>query len=101
MIKRILRRCEEPEVALLKHLSATKVNLTASLIQKFIGRPTRSVLQQIKPDNNQGWWRSRNERLHQRLNDNARDLAVLKERQPVLVRDWSQHRKKWWEAQIN
>jgi len=37
----------------------------------------------------------------QGLNDNARELAVLKVGQPVLVWDWSKHRKKWRETQIN
>jgi len=98
IIKRILRRCEEPEFALLEHLNTTKEDLTASPIQQLIGRRTRSVLPQVKPEieDNQGWWekQSHNEKLQQRFNDSARDLAVLKEAQPVLVQDWSQHRRK-------
>jgi len=105
IVKRILRRCEEPELALLEHLNTAKEGLTASPIQQLIGRATRSVLPQVQPEteNSQGWWekRGRNEKLQQRCNDGARDLAVLKEVQPVLVRDWSQHWRNWQEAQIN
>jgi len=105
IVKRILRRCEEPELALLEHLNTTKKGLTASPIQQLIERPTSSVLPQVQPEieNNQGWWekQGRNEKLQQRCNDGARDLAVLKEGQPVLVRDWSQHQRKWQEAQIS
>jgi len=105
IIKRILRKCKKPEFAVLEHLNTTKQDLTASPYQQLIGRPTRSVLPQVKPEteDNQGWWekQGRNEKLQQRFNDSARDLAALNEGQPVLVRDWSQHRRKWQEAQIN
>ncbi|KAF6037640.1 hypothetical protein EB796_004053 [Bugula neritina] len=66
--------------------------------------PTAQLMT-IKPEieDNQGWWekQSHNKKLQQRFNDSARDLAVLKEGQPVLVQDWSQHRRKWQEAQIS
>ena len=56
IVKRILRRCEEPELALLEHLNTTKEGLTASPVQQLIGRPTRSVLPQVQPEteNSQG-----------------------------------------------
>lgn len=102
--KRILRRCSDPELALLEHRNTPVENADTSPIQQLLGRPTRSVLPQNTTTlTQQGLWERKQynkRKAQQRYNRAARDLPPLRQGQPVLVRDWQSHRRQWKDSVV-
>lgn len=103
--KRILRRCPDPFLALLEHRNTPTEDMSTSPIQRMLGRPTRSTLPQRR-EQAEADEISFQEKLRKRLklqskyNQTARDLPELRSGQPVLVRDYHEHKRGWKEAKV-
>ena len=104
--KRILRRCDDPELALLEYRNTPVESATTSPIQQLIGRSTRSVIPQKMSNCTPTAREHRDNKLqhHRRVqkhyNKSAKPLPRLRQGQPVRVRDWLNHRRLWKEGRI-
>lgn len=103
--KRNLRRCKDSELGMLELRNTPTASMDKSPIQLLLGRSTRSILPQttaVQTTNTEAWQQKQTKKRkdqHQ-YNKRARNLAPLNEGQPVLVRDWTTHRRNWKEAVV-
>lgn len=103
--KRILRRCSDPFLALLDYRNTQTEGMSTSPVQRLIGRSTRTTLPQVveTPDTagqNHKEKIEKQRKVQVRYNKAARDLPVLTEGQPIMVRDYHQHKREWKEATV-
>lgn len=105
LAKRLLKRAADPQLALLEYRNTITAGMTTSPIQRLLHRSTRSIIPQLdcgRTDDKQS--RTEKERKLRRTqyhyNKHARDLPPIKEGTPVLVRDFTSHKRKWKDAQV-
>ena len=103
--KRILRRCEDPFMALLEHRNTVSEGMSTSPVQRLLGRATRSTLPR-KEEATEAELSNHREKevkrmkVQERYNRTARELPPLKEGQPVMVKDYQSHKRQWKEATV-
>ncbi|XP_067949645.1 uncharacterized protein [Watersipora subatra] len=106
--KRILRRCADPELALLEFRNTTTENMTTSPIERLLGRSTRSTLpsdakvklsraEQLSSEEK----RAKRQRTTTQCNKSSKNLSPLKIGEPVMLRDYRAHQRSWKEAQVH
>lgn len=103
--KRILRRCSDPFLALLEFRNTPTREMTTSPIQRLLGRPTRSNIPQPITTTDEEYKNhqekvTRQTKMQGRYNKTAHNLPALKEGQPVMVRDYHEHKREWKEAKV-
>lgn len=107
IVKRLLKRSNDPRLGLLEYLNTPTSSMSTSPAQRLLGRPTRSVVPQLMTsvadqDNQLVSMEKAKKRLAiQRQYDKAAvELDPVREGQPVLVRDFASHKRRWREAKV-
>lgn len=103
--KRILRRCSDPDLALLEYRNTPVEGMTVSPVMQLFGRHTRSILPQLTSPSMSAetCWKAKmnkKRRAQKHYNQGAKNLEKLQVGQPVLVRDWQGGRRQWRQSII-
>ncbi|XP_067940174.1 uncharacterized protein [Watersipora subatra] len=106
IVKRMLRRCEDPFLALLEYRNTVTEGLSTSPAQRIIGKATRSALPEKAPVPTELERLSSAQKDEKRMqqqskyNKGARELRPLRVGEPVFLRDYRKHRSEWKEARV-
>ena len=104
--KRILRRCADPYMALLEYCNTPSEGMTTSPVQRLLGRSTRTMLPGLgtiskQSQENHQEKLEKQRKIKKQYDRSARDLPVLKEGDPVMVKDYHNHKREWREARVS
>jgi len=103
--KRLLRRCADPYMALLEYRNTPTEGTTTSPIQRLLGKSTRTIIPQrlvssVEEADNRKQKLTKQLRREAGYNRTALNLPELREGQPVMVRDYHTHKRRWKEARV-
>lgn len=107
IIKRIMKRADDPYLALLEYRNTPTAGLSTSPVQRMLGKSTRSILPtnfDNQPNNLQS--RVLKEKADKKAatqksyDKSAKDLNTLKVGAPVLLRDFQSAKVRWQRGKI-
>lgn len=105
IVKRLLKRCEDPQLALLIYRNTPTEGMETSPMQRLIGRATQANLPLPTPTPGKDP-ADKQARLQKTIrttrayNSRAKERAELQEGQPVWLRDVEQQKATWREAKV-
>ncbi|XP_067930524.1 uncharacterized protein [Watersipora subatra] len=96
--QKILKRCADPELALLEYYNTTTENMTTSPIERLLGRSTRSTLpshtkmglsraEQVSSEEK----RAKRQRTRTKYNKSSKNLSPLEISEQVMLGDYQTH----------
>ena len=90
IIKRLMRRAEDPYLALLEYRNTPTVGLTSSPAERMFGHSTRSILPTVSQPKADVLIQKAHQKskVQQQYNQSARDLSQLVIGSPVLLKDF-------------
>ena len=102
IIKRLMKRAEDPYLALLEYRNTPTVGMTSSPAQRMFGHATRSILPTGDPTcTNVLQQKARRKQVVQKhYNQSSKDLPHLTIGMPVLLRDFRSHKDKWQQGRV-
>ena len=107
IVKRIMKRAEDPYLALLEYRNTPTSGMSSSPCQRLFGHATRSILPTGPMDREnysnleaQSQKAHRSLRIQKHYNRGAKDLQSLSAGSPVLLRDFQSKKKKWQRGKV-